>query len=186
MLLGNHEVMCLQGITEFANRQELERVGGPPGWRRAFSRYGEYGRWISTFPAVFVSHGIAFVHGGILPEFASHGVEGLNQLVRQQLDARDFVRGVFGDAGPLWTRRLVFDGRKNQCKLLEQSLSLLNASRMIVGHTINPNARVTSLCGGRLVDIDVGMSGVINGVPVTVDLTDGEVNAVYGYFPTLG
>ena len=44
------------------------------------------------------------------------------------------------------------------CVLLRQTLELANASRMVVGHTIQPDLEVTAACNGQVIRIDVGMS----------------------------
>lgn len=53
----------------------------PPGFfghRRAFAPDGPYGRWLLDKPFIIVVNDIAFVHGGMPPYVAEHGLEGAN------------------------------------------------------------------------------------------------------------
>merc|ERR1719352_1507612 len=58
----------------------------------------------------------------------------------------------------MWTRYLALEDEALACPLLEQSLSLLGARRMIVGHTIQASGDITPRCGGRLIMSDTMMS----------------------------
>lgn len=55
------------------------------GHRRAYSRRGEYGRWLLEKDAMLVLEGSVFVHAGLSPATAELGAEALNRRVRQDL-----------------------------------------------------------------------------------------------------
>jgi hypothetical protein len=60
----------------------------PPGFfghRRAFRADGHYGRWLLEKPLMIVIDGTAFVHGGVSPYVAEHGLEGVNGTLKSEL-----------------------------------------------------------------------------------------------------
>lgn len=60
----------------------------PPGFfghRRAFRADGYYGKWLLEKPLMVVIDGTAFVHGGISPYVAEHGLEGVNGTMKAEL-----------------------------------------------------------------------------------------------------
>jgi len=64
----------------------------PPGYfghRKAFRYDGPYGKWLLQKPLMVVVNDTAFVHGGIPPFVAEHGLEGVNGELKQEL--HDFV-----------------------------------------------------------------------------------------------
>lgn len=64
----------------------------PPGYfghRKAFRYDGPYGKWLLQKPLMVVINDTAFVHGGISPYVAEHGLEGVNAGLKQELE--DFL-----------------------------------------------------------------------------------------------
>jgi hypothetical protein len=60
----------------------------PPGFfghRRAFRTDGKYGKWLLEKPLMIVIDGTAFVHGGVSPYVAEHGLEGVNGTLKTEL-----------------------------------------------------------------------------------------------------
>lgn len=60
----------------------------PPGFfahRAAFRFDGYYGKWLLQKPLMVVINGTAFVHGGVSPFVAEHGLEGINGTLMQEL-----------------------------------------------------------------------------------------------------
>jgi hypothetical protein len=73
------------------------------------------------------------------------------------------VNGIaMNPAGPLWDRVLAMDDEGLVAKDLDAVFKALGASRMVVGHTVDLEG-VSTRAGGRLIRIDVGMSGVYGG-----------------------
>jgi hypothetical protein len=123
LLLGNHEVMNLNGDIRYVSEaeyaafsdeesaQERERwyqryrrsqpldadeqavrsafdVKAPPGFfghRRAFRHDGYYGKWLLEKPLMIVINDTAFVHGGMSPYVALHGLAGVNGTLKADL-----------------------------------------------------------------------------------------------------
>jgi hypothetical protein len=172
VLLGNHEVLQFEGVTTFVHEHELSKAGGEERWRELFAPHGKYRQWLDTLNVVYKHGDTVFVHGGILPEFAAIGVSGINRMARWMIRTQRWNQGVLGMHGPLWTRRIALDAARHECKLLESSLALLGASRMVIGHTPEESGRIGTYCKGQLVRIDVGMSRYMMGHPAAVELRD--------------
>ncbi len=122
-LLGNHEVMNLNGDLRYVSDEEyaafldiesakerqywfeqfLSRKPkdsdeaavqwefnqkAPPGYfghRRAFRHDGLYGKWLLEKPIMVVINDTAFVHGGVPPYVAEHGLAGINGPLKKEL-----------------------------------------------------------------------------------------------------
>lgn len=72
---------------EVAARESFDNLT-PPGFfghRRAFRSDGEYGKWLLEKPLMIVIDGTAFVHGGVSPYVAEHGLEGVNGTLKTEL-----------------------------------------------------------------------------------------------------
>lgn len=60
----------------------------PPGFfghRRAFRKNGFYGKWLLEKPLMIVVNDTAFVHGGVPPYVAEHGLAGVNGALKMDL-----------------------------------------------------------------------------------------------------
>ncbi len=60
----------------------------PPGFfahRRAFAFSGIYGKWLLNKPVMVVINDTAFVHGGLSPMVDTHGLDGINGALRNDL-----------------------------------------------------------------------------------------------------
>lgn len=60
----------------------------PPGYfghRRAFRHDGLYGKWLLQKPIMIVINDTAFVHGGVPPYVAEHGLAGINGPLKREL-----------------------------------------------------------------------------------------------------
>ena len=76
----------------------------PPGFfghRRAFRADGDYGKWLLEKPLMVVIDGTAFVHGGISPYVAQHGLEGVNGTLGDEMRRYVAATNALEDAGHL-------------------------------------------------------------------------------------
>jgi hypothetical protein len=55
------------------------------------------------------------------------------------------------------------------CRLLSETLDLIGARRMVVGHTVQDEG-ISSACGGLVWRIDVGMAHHYGGRPAVLEL----------------
>nr|XP_048321357.1 shewanella-like protein phosphatase 2 [Ziziphus jujuba var. spinosa]XP_048321359.1 shewanella-like protein phosphatase 2 [Ziziphus jujuba var. spinosa] len=135
-------------------------------------------RFLSENVTVVVVGESVFVHGGLLPEHVSIGLERMNEEVR------DWIRGELkgkltraprycrGRDAVVWLRNFSHESAsKCDCSALEHVLSTIpGAKRMIMGHTIQ-QLGINSVCDDRAIRIDVGMSrGCINGLPEVLEI----------------
>lgn len=125
-----------------------------------------------------------FVHGGLNVQHLTYGgrdpraaVETLEKLNK---DTRQFLLGkgklpmvLRGGSSPVWLRDYSRPSLRNgstECRMLGDTLKLVRAKRMIVGHTPQSQG-INSACGGKVWRIDTGMSAVYGGVPEAIEIS---------------
>jgi hypothetical protein len=190
-LIGNHEV--------FGGRLDNQAVGPNPfpaweqlaGLKRADPRLrhlppharargaalmpgGPYARQIADFPVVLKIGGTVFAHGGVVPRWARYGVDRINREVRDWLlgstHEPDSTLGVDDGDRVMWTRQFSAAVTPADCDLLEESLTILGARRMIVAHTVHEE--ITARCDERVWATDVGMSRAYGGRVQVLEIVD--------------
>lgn len=177
-VLGNHEVMNMQGDWRYVSPQDYESYGGPEGRISSFLADGADGAWLRTLPTVAKLGDIVFVHGGVTPRWAELGLDGINDGVRAAIEVRGAP--ILGEDSPLWYRGYVDDNAGLTCADLDQALARLGAKRMIVGHTRTKDNRIQWRCAGKLIAADISISGVYGGGHLgVVELVDGDARALY-------
>lgn len=134
-------------------------------------------RFLSQNLTVLVVGDSIFVHGGLLPQHVTYGLERINEEVR------DWINGLTGRFSPahcrgrngvVWLRKFSDKLAKNcDCSTLEHVLSTIpGVKRMIMGHTIQ-EVGINGVCDNRAIRIDVGMSkGCINGLPEVLEIEE--------------
>jgi hypothetical protein len=176
-LLGNHEVMNTQGDWRYVHPDDIIEFGSTEKRREALSATGEYGRWLASLDAVAKVEETIFVHGGVRPEVARLGIETINAGVRREMFSKD--RRLTAGEGPLWFRGFVQAPEAVACPLLDDSLQILGAKRMVVGHTTQRQGRILSRCAGKLSVIDIGISDHYGGNIGFWESVNGDARAVY-------
>lgn len=134
-------------------------------------------RFLSQNTTVLVVGDSIFVHGGLLPDHVSYGLERINEEVR------DWVNGFNGRFSPqycrgrnalVWVRKFSDEVAQNcDCSTLEHVLSTIpGVKRMIMGHTIQA-AGINGACDNQAIRIDVGMSnGCGDGMPEVLEINE--------------
>jgi len=182
LLMGNHELLNMQGQTRYVHKGELFEFGGVAAWLHAMNpRHGEIGARLAAQPGVAVRGQGAcrtlFLHAGLrlrtAQSFAT--LDALNAELSRQAAAN---AGELLDAhtGPLWWRgyaRPHAAGMSDEqaCTEARDAIATLGdgAVRMAVGHNIVPF--VSTRCGGLVHMIDVGMSYAYEGRPAVWQCT---------------
>jgi len=178
-----------QEFDEDAFRKQLEERA-PLGFverTRAFQKDGEYGSWLRDLNVVARVNGVVFLHGGLTPEVAALGCEGINKKVHRELN-KDFDKTLAepgstlaaGGAGPLWYRGLAVEDETAYAPALEQTLEDMDARAIVVAHTVTKTGKIQSRFDGRVVMIDVGMAPAYHDSLAALEVAgDGTVSALY-------
>jgi hypothetical protein len=130
--------------------------------RQAFGPQGEYGKWLRERPIVARINGVLFLHGGISPEIAPLGCEGINSAVAKELaslpppeQAASLMAA--SETGPLWYRGLALQKEEELTPVLPTTLEQMKARAIVIGHSTVLPGRIVSRLGGRVILIDTGM-----------------------------
>jgi len=123
---------------------------------------------LADFPVVLNISGNIFLHGGVLPEHVGMGFDIINDKFSNWLKGTEKK-----PSETLMETVLTRVYSENlDCKLLETTLNLLNAKRMIVGHTVQ--SKIKSECGDKLFLIDTGMSSYFDGPKQALVIESGK------------
>ena len=177
-LNGNHELMNLMGDLRYVDPGDTAAFGGPAARAHAFSEKGAVGQRLRELGNVARVDGTVFCHGGVTPQYASMGIEGINALAASTI-AGEVPASAMGSESPIWFRGYVTEPEEQACPLLAEALGTLGAERMVVGHTTQRTGRVLSRCQGRLLVIDVGIADHYGGHLAAVELVEGDARALY-------
>jgi hypothetical protein len=181
-LVGNHEVMNAQldfryvtpgafakfaDVTPTDERAASAALAADPKERGrvlAFRPGGPYAKKLAERPAVAQLGDTVFVHGGVLPKYARMGIAKINDSVRAFLrgDVSTPAKELTAEDGPLWARNYSAATGKDDCAVLDEALAVLDAKRMVMGHTPQ-NPDISPACNEHAWRIDVGMSKAYGG-----------------------
>ncbi|MRG97005.1 metallophosphoesterase [Polyangium spumosum] len=192
-LNGNHEVMNVQldlryvtddafkdfvGVSGVATAdRRLDRVAEPARARAAaFLPGGPYAKMLAKRDLIAVVGDTVFVHGGISPKHVRYGIDRMNREARAWMDgsAKDVPAIITAEDGPVWLRRYSAAPGPEDCRVLKETLALIPAKRMVVGHTVQRGG-ITSACDEQVWRIDVGMSKYYGGKPEVLEIKGAEV-----------
>jgi len=176
-LIGNHEAMNIMGDWRYVSLGDVQSFGGKEERIRAFSENGEWRDWILTHNLTVKIQDTVFVHGGITKEYAKLGIDAINQKAKEAL-RKNTKTPILGSDGPLWFRGYLKD-EKNACEDLQEALRLLDAKRMVVGHTTQRSGKIASRCNGSLIGIDTGISKHYGSHISVLDLSENDAKAIY-------
>jgi len=154
----------------------------PLGWvehRLAFGPKGTYGKWIAGANAVIKVGDTLFLHGGIGPKYADFSLADLNDRIRREVGDPDPLTAVVSQDtdGPLWYRGLA-QGGPDLLPHVEAVLARHGVKRIVIGHTPTEGL-VLPRFGGRVVQIDVGLSHFYGGPPACLVLEGGQAFALH-------
>jgi hypothetical protein len=153
--------------------------------QRAFLPAGAYGKWLREHDVMARINGVLFLHGGISPVVAARGCEAMVAAARKELEATEPPASpeqllITSPDGPLWYRGLV-DGSIGPAEV-EGVLKAIDATAIVVGHTVTETRRITPHFDGKVIAIDTGMlDGTFfpNGQPSALEIKDGTMTAIY-------
>jgi hypothetical protein len=116
-----------------------------------------------------------FVHGGMLPRHVRYGIDRLNAEARAWLsgESASFPRELGAEDGPVWSRFYSAAPGREECAILEETLGMLGAKRMVMGHTVQRHG-ISAACDGKAWRIDVGLAKLYGG-PTQALAIEGDV-----------
>ncbi|OCQ18420.1 hypothetical protein A7985_23470 [Pseudoalteromonas luteoviolacea] len=159
-LLGNHEVMVLNGDLRYLHKKYLKAASliGTP-FEQLFSKKSVLGQWLRSKNVVIKINENLFLHGGFHPNILGFkaSLKEINRVFRAELVADELSvakrsklgRYLHGTKGPIWYRGLFSNIDR---EALSKILAYFNASRFIVGHT--SHSEVVSRHFGKVIGID--------------------------------
>jgi hypothetical protein len=145
----------------------------------AFAPGGPYAKLLADRPEIARVGDTIFVHGGVLPKHVRAGLDTINTNTREWLlgERRKLPKEIEAEDGPLWTRMYSAAPGKEECATLAETLTLLNAKRMVMGHTPQ-KPDISSACDGKAWRIDTGMSKFYAGNVEVLELKGDQVNVL--------
>eukprot|EP00924_Labyrinthula_sp_SR-Ha-C_P006797 snap_masked-scaffold_8-processed-gene-0.10-mRNA-1 protein AED:1.00 eAED:1.00 QI:0/-1/0/0/-1/1/1/0/325 len=168
-ILGNHEVMNLQGDFRYASTKETMMFGDLKARERYLHKASAKGYNLRSLPVVMQVNRTVFVHAGLREKVLNHfgSLRSINQFVLDVLRdgnhasiSRGEMELIFGNEGPVWTRYFTQD---DSCVEASRVLDKLDADRLIVGHTVQSSRVPTVRCDGKVILSDIGMSRFYGG-----------------------
>jgi hypothetical protein len=102
-------------------------------------------------------------------------------LVRQAQDMMEIGKWSLVDPeGPLWFRGYAAWPEETTTTQVATFLDRLKLARIVVGHTVTSDRRITTRYGGRVIAIDTGMlAPVYMGNPSALEITGDRLRAIY-------
>ena len=131
------------------------------------------GNWLAEQNVAIKINDTVFVHGGLNPEYASKGLEAINDLYRSEFEKvlrrEEFrPRILFVSDAPLWNRVLAEVSDTNNVDEVDKILAVLNAKQLVVAHTptiprsVNPEIEMSKF-KGKVWIIDTGIATIYHG-----------------------
>ncbi|AXT53272.1 metallophosphoesterase [Aquimarina sp. BL5] len=161
-LLGNHEVMILQGNDKYIHNKYKwvsEQMGVT--YKELFGKETLLGEWIRTKPVAIAINDIAFVHAGFSPEFTQkkYDISNVNQLFhhsiidhdKETVLKNDDLKFMLKKKGPIWYRGYFRDKDFTKEKA-QKILHGIGMKHIVVGHT--SMKRVLSHFDGLIYSVD--------------------------------
>ena len=154
----------------------------PLGWfehRFEYGSRGRYGKWIRSHNAAIRIDDSLFLHAGIALPLAGYSLREINDRVRAELNDFSLLENgiVTAQDGPLWYRGLAQGDQQELAPHVDAVLRHFGVKRIVIGHTPT-DGTVVARFGGKVIQIDVGMSKVYGSHRACLLIEDGQVFAV--------
>ncbi len=143
--------------------------------RAAWSPKGEIGLWILQHDALVKLNGALFVHGGVSDAYAGFSIDEINAKVRGALAGGEPHAILTDELGPLWYRGAAGEDEAAGAEV-NRVLTAFEAERMVIGHTPSLDG-IRPRFGGKVIQIDTGISGAYGGVRSWLEIENGAVTA---------
>lgn len=162
LLLGNHELMVLNGDLRYLNRKYNYTAGAlQTPYPQLFAEGSVLGDWIAQHHVAVSINKQLFLHAGLSPEVLGLelSLDELNAIFRERIlrqpkesiDADPVLKLLAGEEGPLWYRGYFGDKPLKKGKFGRQ-LKQYDQQRIIVGHT--SQKEIQTRYSGQLIVVD--------------------------------
>ena len=161
LLLGNHEVMVLNGDLRYLHPKyvEVARILNTP-FEDLIGKSTILGDWLRSKPVLVKVNDMLFAHGGFHPELAEQkrSLEEINQVFKEHLVKRELPKPREGFAqylhkrnGPIWYRGYFKDDGAHEAEI-ELLLKHFDIKHLVVGHT--SQKQIETRFKGKVIAID--------------------------------
>ena len=180
-LLGNHEIMNLQGDLRFVNQNDLLIAGGVEKRLELFKPGGKISNRLSKRPLIYKYKEYIFCHGGLtLSMLKNNSIEEMNLKTKNWLLGRSECPSFLqSDDSPVWSRKFALNGEMFESEL-DGVLEKTNSKMMFVGHTVNN--KISSKYNNKFWLTDVGISDKFPGSTIEIleiELKTGKINIIF-------
>ena len=139
----------------------------------------EMAKWVASHNAVIRVNDSLFVHGGLNPHTEYQKLSKINRQVRKEVSVPFNGEGISNNPeGPLWYRGLAENDAEVELAPLIAMLEFYGVNRIFVAHTPTQGAILTRL-DGRVVMIDVGISGYYGSSLANIVIEDGTLHVMH-------
>lgn len=197
-LIGNHEIMGARVDNQAVGPNPFPAYEGMAGLDLSDPRLehlqpnerhrgaalmagGPYARRLAEWPTVLQLGSTVYVHGGVVPRWVEYGIDRINADVSAWLRGEEQFEPVSSQRVDdsdrvMWARHFSSRVDSFDCQMLQLSLDLLGAERMIVAHTRHP--QITAYCDQKVWVLDTGMSRAYGGQIQALELINDEVTRI--------
>jgi hypothetical protein len=171
-LVGNHELMNVDGDMTYVSFENLKKFGGEWGRQVAFKPGNKMANFLAcTRKMALIIGSNLFVHAGFEPELVyKYKIDDINKLMAlyllDELKSPNNFKEDFmvKNTSPLWTRIFGNINMSNEtCKrLMEPLKKVYKVGRIYVGHTPQLNKGINSICNNKIWRTDVAISNGFN------------------------
>lgn len=162
VLLGNHEMMVLNGDLRYLNKKYYYSGGVLKNiYPKLFRKGSVLGDWIASHHVLTSVNNKLFVHGGVSPKLLKLDLplKKINQLFSEkmirktdnEIQSDTLLAELNAGNGPLWYRGY-FDSTTFNMKTIDKILRKTKQETIIVGHT--SFKEIKSLYDGKIIAVD--------------------------------
>ncbi len=166
MLLGNHEVMVLNGDLRYLDPKYIDVATAlDTPYDQLFAPATVLGDWLRSRPVVVKINGMLFLHGGIHPELVNKKltIDQINTVFNAQLVASETAEGrdelgtfLHQSSGPIWYRGYFKEPLVSDVEI-DQQLAHFGVQHIVIGHT--SLQQIQARYNGKVIGIDAYMKG---------------------------
>ncbi len=193
VLLGNHEIMVLQGDIRYINKKYYYTSAIFKNQYYHFFRKGSVlGDWIASHRVLTSINKNLFVHGGVsdavldldlsLAEINNTFTTKLLRAKEEDILKDPLLTLLYSEPGPVWYRGY-FDKEKFKKKNIKSILNRLDQKKIIVGHTSMD--KITALFGGKVIAVDCSIKKGLDGQVLIIENNDFSIGDLEGKKKTL-